>query len=470
MRIFLLLLFCFSTFSAFATPPPGYRLRVKIKGYNSTQLTLAYYMGGKTYVKDTAVAGSDGFFEFSDSAPLPAGMYLVVMQPDNNFFQLLVDKNNQQFTCETNLSGLINGMKITGSADNERMYRYMGFISGKTKEAEPLQQSIAKKEGDTLATEKKLDAIRREIDSHQQSLLQAHAGTLFATLLRAQRPPENNIPEFKGNETNVRQQRYEWARSHWFDHMSLTNPFFLRTDFFLPRVNNYLEKMTVMHPDSQIVAVEELLTRSRPSEEMFKYLASELLNRFAASKIVGMDKVYVHIAEKYYSTGIASWVEREQLKKIVDNAKALKPILIGEKAPALRIQTLDGLGFDLHGFTAKYTVLFFWHPKSGNGLRQLGDLKKAAARFKEAGLRIVLVARGTESNLRELAEAAYREQQLESVVNTVDTDPKTSGTEVYFLRALPQLFLLDENKRILSKQISADQLAEVMEAVMRGER
>lgn len=470
MRFFLLLLLTISTSLASANPPPGYQLRVKINGYNENELLLCYYLGGKSYVKDTARAGADGYFVFSGQEELPAGLYMVVMKPDNNYFDLLIDKKNQQFSCDTRLPEAWKNLRFTGSADNTRFYEYLQFLNGKKKEAQPLQEQLKRKEGDTLQAQKKFDALDLAIQKKQEELLQQYRGSLFAKLLAAQRPAENKLPEFDGNNEEIQRRQYEWARARWFDHMSLTDPFFVRTPFFLPRVNDYLDKMTIQHPDSLIIAVEELLTRSRPSEEMFKYLVVELLNRFAASNIVGMDKVYVHIAEKYYKSGIASWVEPEQLNKIVDNAKALKPILIGEKAPALRTQTLDGLSFDLHGFAAKYTVLFFWHPKSGNALRQLGDLKKAAARYKEAGLRIVLIARGTESNLRELAAAARSEQQLESLINTLDTDTNASGSGTYYLRSLPQLFLLDENKRILSKQISANQLPEVLEAVMKGER
>ena len=49
-----------------------------------------------------------------------------------------------------------------------------------------------------------------------------------------------------------------------------------------------------------------------------------------------MDAVYVYLVENYYATGQAAWTEEEQLKKIIDNATTLQPLLVGKIAPTSR--------------------------------------------------------------------------------------------------------------------------------------
>ncbi|MBK6994086.1 MAG: hypothetical protein IPH31_03865 [Lewinellaceae bacterium] len=42
-------------------------------------------------MKDTAILAADGFFTFEADTLFPAGVYLLVLKPDNNFIQILLD-------------------------------------------------------------------------------------------------------------------------------------------------------------------------------------------------------------------------------------------------------------------------------------------------------------------------------------------------------------------------------------------
>ena len=136
-------------------------------------------------------------------------------------------------------------------------------------------------------------------------------------------------PEFKGLEAEIQKQKWEYYKNHYFDNINLVDSRLLRTPFFYNKVEDYLDKLTVQHPDSIITAVDLLLNKMKPSKENFKNFTVIFLNKYAKSKIVGMDAVYVHIVNNYYATGDADWIEQEQLNKILENANTLKPILIG---------------------------------------------------------------------------------------------------------------------------------------------
>ena len=47
---------------------------------------------------------------------------------------------------------------------------------------------------------------------------------------------------------------------------------------------------------------------------------------------MGMDAVFVHMAEKYYTPELATWVSASQLERVKERAEQLKPILIGQPA------------------------------------------------------------------------------------------------------------------------------------------
>ena len=122
-------------------------------------------------------------------------------------------------------------------------------------------------------------------------------------------------------------------------------------------MNTYVGKLQVQVPDSLIKAIDYVLEKTRNAQESFRYFAVHYLNEYANSKFVGMDAVYVHLAEKYYGSGQAPWVDSTQLAKIVENAVALKPILIGKLAPNIKMQLRDGSPITLHDVKSPYTLL-----------------------------------------------------------------------------------------------------------------
>ena len=91
---------------------------------------------------------------------------------------------------------------------------------------------------------------------------------------------------------------------------------------------------------------------------MFEYAAAELLNKYAQTKVICMDAVYVFLGEKYYCSGDADWVDSLQLIKICENVTALKPLRCGLTAPNIALKKLDGTPVQLHSVKAKFVALY----------------------------------------------------------------------------------------------------------------
>ena len=77
---------------------------------------------------------------------------------------------------------------------------------------------------------------------------------------------------------------------------------------------------------------------------------------------MGIDKVFVHLAENYYLKGKADWVDNELLSKMRKRANEIKPILIGKPAPPLQVLDTSLNTFDIKSLDAKFTVLYFYDP------------------------------------------------------------------------------------------------------------
>jgi len=411
---------------------------------------------------------AEGSFVFEGEETLAGGMYLIVLPPDNRFFQILVDEKDQHFSMYSdNPTAPSDDLKITGSPENKRFYDYLDFLQDKRPIADKLRAQIEAATEAGTATDKldkKMEALNEEVTAYQQKILSEYPTSLTAAVIRANMPLPD-MPEFNGTEDEVRFEQWQWTKAHYFDNINLADPRMLRTPFLFQRVDQYIENLTTNHPDSINVSLERVLEAMRPASENFRYYLAHYLTEYAQSKVVGYDAMYVFLVEKYYKTGAADWVDEEQLEKILDNAKRIKPLLIGKIAPNIKMQTQDGKELWLHDFESPYTVLFFWDPECGHCKKSMPDMISFYNQFKDRGVEIFAVCTKFYDEL-DSCWGFIEEKQMGIWLNTVDPYHKSRYKSVYDIRSTPQIYILDSKKEILSKRIGAEQLPEVMEKIL----
>ena len=183
-----------------------------------------------------------------------------------------------------------------------------------------------------------------------------------------------------------------------------------------------------------------------------------------------MDAIYVHLVDHYYAQGKAPWIDEKQLAKIVDNADKLKPLLIGKKAPDLRMRLQDETFTSIYETECEYLVLFFWDPDCPHCKKQIPDMVQFYEDFKDQDIKIFAIC--SKLNSAKEPEAGkkcweYLEEkpEMKNWINVADPLHLTRYKIVYDLKSTPQIFILDKNKTIRSKRIGADQLKEVMEHI-----
>lgn len=467
MNRFLWAFLLFSTLSPILAQK-GHEIRIKIDGFDQKELYLGYYLQDKQYLLDTAEIGRDGFFTFSGEGIAPGGMYLVVMPPDNQYFQVLIDENSQRFSmhCKNKLNPS-EGMEVKGSEDNKLFYEYLEYLAQKRPEAISLQEVLdnpetpeAKKE----EAQKKLDAVNQDVTDYQNNLIKKYPKSMTAIIIKSNLPLD--LPEFEGEEKDVEVKKWQYAKQHYFDNLDLADPRLLRTPFLFQRLDHFVNKMTVQHPDSINQSVYYLLEKMRPAEETFKYYLIHYLNTYAKSQIVGFDAVYVFIAKTYYATGQAPWTDEEQLGKIIENANKLEPLLIGKVAPNIKMTTRDEKEMWLHDFQSPYTVLFIWDPDCGHCKKSMPKMIEFYNQFKDKGVAVFAICTKLYDEVHECWET------IDSLgmgiwFNTIDPYNRSKFRNFYDVKTTPQIYILDEKKEILSKRIGAEQLAEVMEQIIK---
>jgi hypothetical protein len=254
-----LFLISFIPFFVQAQKTNGYEISIQINGFSEKEIYMAYHLGEKQYIKDTLRQQPNGSFLFKGDSPLESGIYLVVLPPDNNYFQLIIEKGDQIFSVVTEAKDPSKNIQFKGSVENKLFYSYMNFLAEKRPKSEALNNQL-KEEKDSIKKKEieiAIDKIDREVEEFQSTFVSNNANTFTGAIIKANTPIK--LPDFSGSEEEQQREAFYYNRDHFFDNLDLGDARFLRTPFLFERVNTYVGKLQVQVPDSLIKAIDFVL-------------------------------------------------------------------------------------------------------------------------------------------------------------------------------------------------------------------
>ncbi len=447
--LFLIITSFVHAFSAFAqTKTKGYAITVKIEGLKDTVCYMAYHYGDKQYLKDTAQVNSKGVMVFKGDEELPGGIYMIVL-PSKNYFEFIV--NQQTFSMETDSLDLVGKMKVKGSEDNILFYEYLNYVANKGKQIEDWKKKLeqASTKQDSAKIREEVVKLDKEVNEYRNQYAEKYPATLLAKVFNAMKDPV--VPESVDST-----QKYTWYKNHYFDNIDFSDDRIVRTPIFHTKLKQYFETLTLQIPDSVIKAADFMIAKARASKELFKYTTFYCTYTIETSNIMCMDQAFVHMADKYYKTGEAFWLNEKQTKRINEKADKLRNILCGKTAPNLIMPDDNGKNQVLHNLKSDYTVIVFWDPNCGHCKKAIPKLNEQLSGFTKDKVEVFAVC--LENN-----EADWKKFIKDNNLNFINVwDPynQTNFRKLYDISSTPSIFLIDKNKEIVAKQLGVEQIAD----------
>lgn len=471
-KLTLSLLCSFLAMVAFAqkpAPKKGYNIRVKIEGYTNDTLILGYRLGSKTYVKDTCFAkdkDSKGHFVFKRDTMLEGGVYLILTKPSNTYFEFLVPNNEEQdLTISTKPEGpdMTRNLKIEGSPDNKVFLDYIHYLGDMFKKRQPIESKM-QEESDPekkKALEEELSKLNKEVEDYQKNMFVKYSNYLSVKLIKASQQP--TIP--KEIEALGQPHTYFYFKSHYFDDFDWSDKRLVRTPVMEQKIEFYTEKLTPQDPDSVIASCDYILGKvmKAGSKEVFQFVAAHLLNKYAQSKVICMDKVYVHLGSKYYCGAIKpEWIDSAQLEKICENVNDLRYAQCGQHAPQINLTNIKtGLPISLYGIKARFVVVYFWDPTCGNCTKNSKKLVPVYEKWKGKNFEIFGIC---SKSIDEIDECKKKIEEVGmNWINTSDKSyPLAVVKKMYDVKVNPFIYLLDQEKKIMYKRLDPEQVDEIL--------
>jgi len=479
------ILFPFFLFSFSAAS--GYEIHVKINGLKDTTLILGHYLNKSMYPDDSLRLNSKGMGQFAAKNHLPEGMYLIYL-PSSRYFEIIMGAD-QEFSIEVDTTDFINSMIIKGSDENQVFLDFQKYMVTLRKQADSLTTRI-KAEKDPRVRDNLSAALKKVNEvriAHIESINREHPRLFVSDFLKATLdivvpdPPRDE----KGNIKDSTWQYY-YYRKHYFDNFNISDPRLLRTPLYEDKIMTYITRVVPQNPDSLYGQIDYLVERSRADSNLFRFMLITLFNHYGKSNIMGMDALQVYIADKYYIQD-SWWSDAKFIADLRDRVEKLRPLLIGKTAPDMELMVIPPAHFKgalqdtalrrfphvgtkttLGQIKADYLVVIFWEADCGHCKKVVPEMHAIFEKsLKSMGVKVLAVSTlfGEDGKIKWVN--FVNEHGLYDWLNA--WNPYSYDFKLkYDVVTTPQIYILDENKKIVAKKIGPEQVEDIITVLMKG--
>lgn len=466
--LFLALFFSIAGFAQNAAHKDGYKIDVTAPQYANKSIYLAGYFNGKIYAFDTLALDDKGRGAFSDKKQLDEGMYLVYIS-SNKYYEFLLGAE-QSLKAKIDTTSKTNQFEIGGAPQTEAFVNFGKFMTQKHKEQEEISKKLEAVKGDSIK-EKPFKAQIKVLDdqviAYQNKLIEDNKGKVLGLFVKALQTPQFPDDMVKGDmkDKDFLIKRYMYAKKHYWDNFDLTDKRSWRINLLNQKLADFTDKMLLQTPDSIIPEVINLIEISRKNPDTYNLMCNYMINYSVTSKVMGMDKLMVALAEKYYLTGQAPWADSTIMANIKSEVKKVRYNLLGMKAQGLPLKKFDGSSINTNELKNKYTLLFFYEPTCGHCKEATPKMHKVYEKFKDKGFDVIAIYLMTDK--KEWTDF-INEHKLTDWINAWDPDRESFYWYYYDTSTTPGVYLLDKDKKIVAKKIDAASLERILDFELNG--
>jgi hypothetical protein len=385
---------------------------------------------------------------------------------------------------------------LNSERENE-FFNYIRFLGDQNKTFMEYKQShplTTRK--DSLDLTDKQNELEQSIADYENQFINRFKGTFIADVVNLKTEKKlKDIPK-KADGTPDYDVSYKYYKDNFWRNVDLKDEGMVHNPFLFNKLKTYLDNVVIKHPDSVCVEIDRILAKSKPESLIYKLMLAHLTYTYETSKIMGFDKVFVHLSDNYFKTGKAKGIYEDDdvVQRIIKRADKLKTLLIGAKAIDLSMiraedfPKMKAMGFEdaknseemtkvfyknvnevnkmwvkLSDVKAEYTILVFWDVDCGHCQKEIPKLVTAFNEMtnekKDVKVFSVYMQHEGEKYLKYIADNKL------PFINVYDGAHYNNAIEKYDVYSTPVIYILDKNKVIKAKRIEAEKVKEIIQSL-----
>lgn len=453
------LLFCYFLLSTslLSLAQDGYSIKIKMQGAPENKFChLAHFFGNNQYIKVDSAKMENGVFNFHGKDKLKGGIYLFVLSP-SKYYDFAVSGTEQNFEFEADTTNYVKSVKFKGSKENNVLFEYRKYLREKSDEAEMLTMTSQLK-NDPISkelTRTKISALQKEVADKMKSLVADNKDKFTSKIIAANIEPElpTELPK-KANGRPDSTYLFNYYKNHFFDNIDFKDERMVRTPFIQNRLERYFKELVYQIKDSVNHDCDKVLAMAKPNKEVYRYTLWWITNKYENPEVVGLDGVFIHLAENYYMKD-ADWLDSTQRAKFKERVEILKPLQTGLVFPALVVADTLGIETSAMASKGKYTVVVFYSPDCGHCKESAPKLVDFYNKNKANGVEVYFVSVDYDLEKMKKFVQTYKTQDLKNLWDSKGRYYFRNNFDVY---STPTTYVLDKDKRIVGKRIPIEDL------------
>lgn len=256
-------------------------------------------------------------------------------------------------------------------------------------------------------------------------------------------------------------ERAEYLVKHYWDKFDFSDTTYIS----LPEVteqalSNYIDMMKYVSPEVASSSIKRMMNKAEADSSMFAHLA-ELYEKYLydPNSPIRDESLYINVLEAIVSAPVFDEVYKIRPSHLLELALKNR---VGEPATDFTYTLANGQNGMLYQLKSDYLLLFFYNPDCD------------ACKGISSQLTVSPVITDLIKSKRLKILALYPDEDLEawkkhipdvpaSWVNAYDSSISLKNDEIYDLKAIPTLYLLDKEKKVILKDITFNQLDQFLQ-------
>lgn len=379
------------------------KIDLKIDDINDTILYLMKYKSDKTQSIIDYSSISSAKKTFKNPQNYDEGIYILTDSKQNPLFEILIGKDQKFSIYVENLMEL-NSYKVKGSKETSDYFK----IHSRTF-LDKLHIKALENEMEYFPDNaKKIDSIKRELYEYQESMLSKDKSSFLNTYIKF----------------------IEESPTHQYFDLPLCDTRILNSRLLKNKLDVYFNNyMSDQNAKAICQNIDDLISKTNDCHEVRDYILWYLY-----SKYFNNDLIYIHLSDNYFSELEINNLTQNIRNEIINRADILRNITIGSVSPTFTYTDDDGNQIDLSEINAKNIVLFFYKPDCQKCIREKRILELIKNRQKDLTILYINISEDNYSNVSQ------------DVINQYD------------ITTTPTIYVLDNDKRIIAKNIKAEEI------------
>ncbi len=420
-----------------------------IAGYANRKLFLEAYQGENLFPVDTAKTNEEGAFSFDET--LESGLYRLSLAAGQSV-QLVIDGSPVQFVWNNYQQN--RQIQFINSPENQIWNDYQ-VLRDETFFLQDLLKPVIRdydpeKKFYRLAV-KEFDSLQRRMESKVDGWVSQHPQSLAIRFIRTDMHPAIDLTtSFKSQRENLKQ--------HFFDHTDFGDTLLIRSNILTRKMIDFLSLFQAQEESMQAIQFEfikglnMLFEKAAIEPKMYVFVLDYLIEGFAQ---LGLPAVTDYISSLPHFEQLC--METETYMEIEQIIGPYRSTLLGEPAPDLLPEDIDGNPFGWDQLTKPQTLIVFWSISCPHCIELMPKLKDFVDQHPD--FEIVSVVLSPDNKvLREFID----QEKLDWIHLSDGLGWDSPMVKEYNIFGTPSLFVLDAEKKIAAKPSGIAELKEIV--------